>query len=145
MSPVQSTSRTVAEDLTLGERTWRRGCGSVPWAATNRDWNVCPNASEADVGGETVPGPTLVLDLLETGPGAARVRAWRCGADRSSTMDRGRTPGLAASGAQAGLSPGAPASVTKDAAVVTGAPGLVTYGTVLKSARAASCPSVTVT
>ncbi|MET9547705.1 glycosyltransferase family 4 protein [Streptomyces sp. NPDC006627] len=39
-------------------------------------------------------------------------------------------------GAYAGRSPGAPASVTKDAAVLMGAPGVVTDETVLKSARA---------
>ena len=43
------------------------------------------------------------------------------------------------------MSPGFPASVTKEPAVVTGAPGVVTYGTVRKSARALSSPKATVT
>ena len=43
------------------------------------------------------------------------------------------------------MSPWFPTSVTKDAAVAIGAPGLVTYGTLLKSARARSRPSSTVT
>lgn len=45
----------------------------------------------------------------------------------------------------AGRSPGSPASVTNDAAVLMGAPGVVTADTVLKSARAESEPSATVT
>ncbi|SDN34347.1 hypothetical protein SAMN05444921_124124 [Streptomyces wuyuanensis] len=52
---------------------------------------------------------------------------------------RGRHPGHTCS------RPGLPASVTKDAAVETGAPGVVTAETVRKSARARSLVSVTVT
>lgn len=44
---------------------------------------------------------------------------------------------------QAGVSPGFPASVTNDPATVSGAPGVVTAGTVFQSARADFFPSVT--
>ncbi len=56
-----------------------------------------------------------------------------------------RPSDAAADGIYAGRSPGSPDSVTKDAAVLRGAPGVVTADTVLKSARASSRPRPTVT
>ncbi|MEU3415727.1 cytochrome P450 [Streptomyces sp. NPDC006658] len=50
MSPVQGTSRTAAEDFTLGERHLAAGERVfVSWAAANRDESVYPNASEVDL------------------------------------------------------------------------------------------------
>lgn len=75
-----------------------------------------------------------------------RFRRRAAGPNGSGTS--GNVPGVplrtaAFSEGQAGVSPGLPASVTKEAAVVMGAPGVVTADTVLKSARAASLPRVT--
>jgi cytochrome P450 len=47
MSPVQGTSRTVAEDFTLGGQDLAEGERVfVSWAAANRDESVYPNATE---------------------------------------------------------------------------------------------------
>ncbi len=94
-------------------------------------------------------GVGAVVDQV---PGGGMLIVTATGTEAGSRAERDETPGdtprgLAAysdlSEDQAGVSPGLPASVTKEAAVVMGAPGVVTADTVLKSARAASLPRVT--
>lgn len=82
--------------------------------------------------------------------GSPRWCRWRaaspsCGrSTRSGTGSASATP-ASTDPRQVSRRPGSPASVTKDAAVVSAAPGVVTESTVLKSARASSASSRTVT
>ncbi len=71
-------------------------------------------------------------------PGAGRFRAM---GDVTGAMCSTRARSAWPKGDQAGLSPGSPASVTKDAAVVTAAPGVLMAETVRKSRWVAWRPS----